>query len=230
MISVRGLSKSYRDGDKTLRVLDAVSLDVAEGEWVAVVGASGSGKSTLLQIVGGLDVAYEGEVTVAGAQLKALDDGALSGLRNRDVGFVFQAFHLVPELTAVENVALPAFFTPGLPPGESERRARWALERVGMAAKADRTPSRLSGGERQRVAIARALLMRPKVLLCDEPTGNLDAATGEGILALFQELHRDGLTLLAVTHEERLSRMAGRVLAIEQGKLIEPGARREVAR
>jgi putative ABC transport system ATP-binding protein len=230
MISVRGLSKSYQDGDASLRVLDGVSLDVAPGEWVAVVGASGSGKSTLLQIVGGLDVAYEGEVSVAGARLKDLKDRALSELRNRDVGFVFQSFHLVPELTAVENVALPAFFSPGLGAEESRDRALAALSRVGMGSKADRTPSRLSGGERQRVAIARALLMRPKVLLCDEPTGNLDAATGEGIIALFQALNQEGLTVLAVTHEERLSRVAGRVLAIDQGKLFEPGAQREAAR
>ena len=230
MISVRGLSKSYQDGEASLRVLDGVSLDVAPGEWVAVVGASGSGKSTLLQIVGGLDVAYQGEVTVAGARLKDLNDRALSQLRNRDVGFVFQSFHLVPELSAVENVALPAFFSPSLGAEESRTRALEALSRVGMGSKADRTPARLSGGERQRVAIARALLMRPKILLCDEPTGNLDAATGEGIIALFQTLNQEGLTVLAVTHEERLSRVAGRVLAIDQGKLFEPGTPREAAR
>jgi putative ABC transport system ATP-binding protein len=224
MISVRGLTKTYQDGERTLSVLDQVDLEVAPGEWVAITGASGSGKSTLLQIVGGLDVAYRGEVEVAGARLGKLDDRGLSALRNRDVGFVFQSFHLVPELSAAQNVALPAFFSPGLSAEESRSRATAALERVGMGAKADRTPARLSGGERQRVAIARALLLRPKLLLCDEPTGNLDAATGEGILSLFRELHQDGLTLLAVTHEDRLSRVAGRVLALREGKLHGPDA------
>jgi putative ABC transport system ATP-binding protein len=196
-----------------LRVLDGVDLDVAQGELVAVMGRSGSGKSTLLHILGGLDSTYTGEVTVAGVSLRGLDDRALSRFRNTTVGFVFQSFHLVPGLNALDNVALPAFF------GEGGGDARSALERVGLGAKATRQPSQLSGGERQRVAIARALFCRPKVLFCDEPTGNLDAATGAEIIALFKSLNAEGLTVLAVTHEERVSAAAGRVLRLEGGRL-----------
>jgi putative ABC transport system ATP-binding protein len=229
MISVRGVSKSYQDGERTLTVLSEASLTVGQGEFVAVVGPSGSGKSTLLQIVGGLDAAYTGEVEVCGVRLRGQPDAALSAFRNQDVGFVFQSFHLVPDLSAWENVALPAFFSK-LAPDEAKQRALSVLDRVGMGAKVNRPPAKLSGGERQRVAIARALLMSPKLLLCDEPTGNLDAATGEGIIALFQTLNQEGLTLLAVTHEERLSRAAGRVVALEQGRLVELDRSGEEAR
>ncbi len=214
MISARGLSRAFSDGEGgTLRVLDGVDLDVAQGELVAVMGRSGSGKSTLLHILGGLDSTYTGEVSVAGVSLRGLDDRALSRFRNTTVGFVFQSFHLVPGLNALDNVALPSFF------GEGGGDARAALERVGLGAKATRQPSQLSGGERQRVAIARALFCKPKVLFCDEPTGNLDAATGAEIIALFKSLNAEGLTVLAVTHEERVSAAAGRVLRLEGGKL-----------
>lgn len=214
MISARGLSRAFSDGEGgTLRVLDGVDLDVAQGEFVAVMGRSGSGKSTLLHILGGLDSTYTGEVNVAGVSLRGLDDRALSRFRNTTVGFVFQSFHLVPGLNALDNVALPSFF------GEGGGDARAALERVGLAAKATRQPSQLSGGERQRVAIARALFCKPKVLFCDEPTGNLDAATGAEIIALFKSLNAEGLTVLAVTHEERVSAAAGRVLRLEGGRL-----------
>ena len=214
MISARGLSRSFSDGEGgTLKVLDGADLDVREGELVAVMGRSGSGKSTLLHILGGLDSSYAGEVTVAGTKLQGLDDRGLSRFRNTTVGFVFQSFHLVPGLDALDNVALPSFF------GETKGDARAALERVGLAAKARRQPSQLSGGERQRVAIARALFCRPKVLFCDEPTGNLDATTGAEIIALFKSLNAEGLTVLAVTHEDRVSAAAGRVLRLEGGKL-----------
>lgn len=221
MISARGLKKSYRDGDTEVRVLDELSLEVADGEFVAIVGPSGSGKSTLLHILSGLDVDYGGEVIVAGTALRGLSDRALANFRNASVGFVFQSFHLIPNLSALENVLLPAYF------GEDartvsarSRRAEEVLERVGLGAKKDRPPQRLSGGERQRVAIARALFAEPRVLFCDEPTGNLDAATGAGIIELFHELHREGLTLLAVTHEERISEAAGRVLRLRDAKLV----------
>lgn len=219
MISARGLSRSYDDGERgQVRVLDGVSLEVQAGEFVAVVGRSGSGKSTLLHVLGGLDTGYSGEVTVAGTALAGLGDLALSRFRNEQVGFVFQSFHLVQGLTARDNVALPSFFAPA-PPADTLARAQEALERVGLQGKAARLPSQLSGGERQRVAIARALFARPKVLLCDEPTGNLDAATSEQVVALFQELNRGGLTVLAVTHEERLRGAATRVLTLAEGKL-----------
>jgi putative ABC transport system ATP-binding protein len=219
VISARGLCRSYDDGERgQVRVLDGVSLDVQPGEFVAVVGRSGSGKSTLLHVLGGLDTAYRGEVTVAGTRLSGLSDAALSRFRNEQVGFVFQAFHLVQGLSARDNVALPSFFA-SEPPADTEERALEALRRVGLAEKAGRLPSQLSGGERQRVAIARALFARPKVLLCDEPTGNLDAATSEQVVSLFAELNKAGLTVLAVTHEDRLRGAASRVLTLAEGKL-----------
>jgi putative ABC transport system ATP-binding protein len=214
VISARGLVRTFSDGEGgTLRVLDGADLEVKPGELVAVMGRSGSGKSTLLHILGGLDSDYAGDVTVAGVSLRGLGDRALSRFRNSTVGFVFQSFHLVPGLNALENVALPSFF------GADGGDASAALERVGLGAKASRQPTQLSGGERQRVAIARALFSRPKVLFCDEPTGNLDAATGAEIISLFRSLNADGLTVLAVTHEERVSSAAGRVLRLDGGRL-----------
>lgn len=220
MIRARDIVKQYRDGDGTeVRVLDGLSLDVADGDFVAVVGPSGSGKSTLLHLLGGLDVHYQGEVEVAGVKLSGLKDKALARFRNQHVGFVFQSFHLIPNLSAVENVLMPSHFGPPSP--EARKRAEALLDRVGLLSKKDRSPVRLSGGERQRVAIARALFTGPRLLLCDEPTGNLDAATGAGVISLFQELHREGLTLLAVTHEERMSSAARRVLRLKEGRLVE---------
>jgi putative ABC transport system ATP-binding protein len=220
VIRARDIVKQYRDGDGTeVRVLDGLSLDVAEGDFVAVVGPSGSGKSTLLHLLGGLDVHYQGEAEVAGVKLSGLKDTELARFRNQHVGFVFQSFHLIPNLSAVENVLMPSHFGPVSL--EARKRAEALLDRVGLLAKKDRAPVRLSGGERQRVAIARALFTGPKLLLCDEPTGNLDAATGAGVISLFQELHREGLTLLAVTHEERMSSAARRVLRLKEGRLVE---------
>jgi putative ABC transport system ATP-binding protein len=213
VISARGLTRTFSDGEGgTLRVLDGVDFEVKAGELVAVMGRSGSGKSTLLHILGGLDSAFSGQVEVAGLTLNGLGDKALAQFRNTSVGFVFQSFHLVSGLDALSNVALPAFFG-------AQGDAKAALERVGLGAKAHRQPAQLSGGERQRVAIARALFCKPKVLFCDEPTGNLDAATGADIIALFKSLNAEGLTVLAVTHEERVSSAAGRVLKLEGGKL-----------
>lgn len=218
MISATGIVREYDDGARgQVRVLDGVELKVRAGEFVAVVGRSGSGKSTLLNVLGGLDTGYRGQVSVAGQVITGLPDAALSRFRNRQVGFVFQSFHLVSGLSAADNVALPAFFADGK--GDVAARARAALARVGLGEKTLRQPSQLSGGERQRVAIARALFAEPKVLLCDEPTGNLDAQTAEEIVALFTELNRGGLTVVAVTHEERLRSAATRALALEHGKL-----------
>ena len=220
MIRARNIVKQYVDGDGTLvRVLDGLDLDVEGGDFVAVVGPSGSGKSTLLHLLGGLDVHYQGEVEVAGVKLSGLPEKALARFRNANVGFVFQSFHLIPNLSALENVLLPSHF--GVITVEARKRAEALLERVGLLAKKDRAPVRLSGGERQRVAIARALFTGPRLLLCDEPTGNLDAATGAGVISLFQELHREGLTVLAVTHEERMSSAARRVLRLKEARLVE---------
>jgi putative ABC transport system ATP-binding protein len=225
VIRARDIVKEYVDGDGTLvRVLDALSLEVAQGDFVAVVGPSGSGKSTLLHLLGGLDVHYKGEVEVGGVKLGGLKDRELAHFRNTHVGFVFQSFHLIPNLSAVENVLMPSHF--GASSGDERKRAEAMLDRVGLLAKKDRAPVRLSGGERQRVAIARALFTGPKLLLCDEPTGNLDAATGAGVIQLFNELHREGLTVLAVTHEERMSSAARRVLRLKEGRLVEEPAAR----
>jgi putative ABC transport system ATP-binding protein len=220
MIRARDIVKRYQDGDGgEVRVLDGASLDMEQGDFVAVVGPSGSGKSTLLQLLGGLDVHYQGQLEVAGVKLSGLKEPELARFRNEHVGFVFQSFHLIPNLSAVENVLMPSHF--GASAVDAQKRAESLLDRVGLLAKKDRTPARLSGGERQRVAIARALFTSPRLLLCDEPTGNLDAATGAGVISLFEELHREGLTLLAVTHEERMSSVARRVLRLKEGRLVE---------
>ena len=223
MISARGLRKSYRDGDGAeLKILDGLDLDVEKGEFVAIVGPSGCGKSTLLHVLGGLDVHYQGDVSIGGLALTGLGDRALARFRNSQVGFVFQSFHLVPNLPALENVLLPSFFgAQGAGSvAASRQRAEAVLERVGLSSKQDRLPARLSGGERQRVAIARALYSSPRVLFCDEPTGNLDAVTGGEIISLFRTLNQDGLTVLVVTHEERMSKAAQRVLRLQEGKLV----------
>ncbi len=218
MISAKGLVKKFADGDGgTLTVLDGADFSLQKGEFVAVTGRSGSGKSTLLHILGGLDADYGGDVTVAGTHLTGLKDQALAKFRNEKVAFVFQSFHLVQGLSAADNVALPAFF--GGASGDERGRALAALDRVGLKAKADRAPAQLSGGERQRVAIALALFAKPELLLCDEPTGNLDGTTGSDVIALFKELHQEGLTLLAVTHEERMSAAAQRVVQLKEGRL-----------
>ncbi|HEX2572250.1 MAG TPA: ABC transporter ATP-binding protein [Polyangia bacterium] len=204
------------------QILRDVSLTVEAGEMIALMGRSGSGKSTLLHLVGGLDRTYEGTIRVLGQDLGALSDGALSALRNEQVGFVFQSFHLLDHLSVLENVALPALLARGRRVGElgeAPARAREALSRVGMLDKAEALPSRLSGGQKQRVAIARALFHRPRLILADEPTGNLDSETGQQIIDLFRELNAEGLTLFMVTHEERVSAAARRVVRIEDGRI-----------
>jgi len=222
VISARALRKSYADGaGGEVVALNGLDLEVKAGEFVAIIGPSGSGKSTLLHVLGGLDVHYQGQVQVAGVQIYSLDDRALAHFRNREVGFVFQSFHLIANLPAIQNVLLPAFFAAHSLDGEHRRRAEEVLSRVGMSEKKDRVPAQLSGGERQRVAIARALFARPKVLFCDEPTGNLDAVTGRDVIDLFQQLHREGLTVLVVTHEERMSAVAQRVLRLRAGRLVD---------
>jgi putative ABC transport system ATP-binding protein len=212
--------KSFRDGEREVRVLDGLDLDVAPGELVAVVGPSGSGKSTLLYLVGGLDGDFEGEAVVAGRSLRALPERERAAFRNAEVGFVFQAFNLLPQLTALENACLPGWFA-SAPRSrvEVERRGREALARVGLAELAHQRPGQLSGGQRQRVAIARALFAGPRLLLADEPTGNLDSGTGQEIIGLFSELSRGGMTVLVVTHEERVSGAASRVLRLAGGQL-----------
>jgi ABC-type lipoprotein export system ATPase subunit len=211
-------------------VLRGASLSLARGELVALVGRSGSGKSTLLSVLGGLDREYSGQVRVFDQELSTLSDAQISQLRNERIGFVFQSFHLLDHLTALENVLLPNTFaaTP-LSPALASERAREALSRVDLADRASALPPTLSGGQKQRVALARALFFRPQLLLCDEPTGNLDVDTGQKIIELFRTLNqREGLTLLLVTHEPRVAAVASRVLRIEAGQVIE-AAHRELA-
>jgi putative ABC transport system ATP-binding protein len=221
VIRLRGVTKSFRDVDREVPVLRGVDLDVAAGELVAIVGPSGSGKSTLLYVAGALDREFGGEAAVAGVSLAGLPAVERAALRNREIGFVFQSFNLLQGFTALENVMLPGLLRRGgsEPAAEVRARAGRALAEVGLADKAGQPPARLSGGERQRVAIARALFARPRVLLADEPTGNLDAVTGEGIIKRFADLAAAGLTVLVVTHEERVSRAASRVLHLEEGRI-----------
>ncbi|APR88218.1 ABC transporter, ATP-binding protein [Minicystis rosea] len=214
------LLKHYGDGPARRAVLDRVSLTVEPGELVAVLGPSGSGKSTLLGIIGGLDRDHEGTAEVFGKDLRKLGDGELSRLRGARIGFVFQAFHLLAHLSVIDNVMAPALFAEGA--ADLRPRALELLDRLGLKDRADDTPARLSGGQRQRVAIARALLRRPELLLCDEPTGNLDAETGARTIDLFRELSAEGgLTIVAVTHEERLARAATRTVRIRDGRIEE---------
>jgi putative ABC transport system ATP-binding protein len=214
-----GLRRIYGRGKGARAALDGVSLAVEPGELVCISGPSGCGKSTLLGIVGGLDRGYEGNVELFGRDLASMGDAELAHLRNARVGFVFQAFHLLAHLTVLENVLAPALFDPAA--ADHVKRARELLLRLGLGDRAGDTPVELSGGQRQRVAIARALLMKPSLLLCDEPTGNLDRETGAQTIALFQELHRDEeLTIVAATHEDRLANVATRVVALSDGKIL----------
>jgi ABC-type lipoprotein export system ATPase subunit len=227
MIRVRGVHKSYRlPGPKAtalLPVLRGVDFDVEDGEFVAVVGRSGSGKSTLLGLLGGLDTDYTGEVTVAGRELRKLSDAELSDYRNTTIGFVFQAFHLLDHLSCQDNAALPALFRRNDRPGRDalHARARALLERVGIADKALVRPTTLSGGQKQRLAIARALFHEPRLLICDEPTGNLDSASATAILELFQSLCKESkTTLLIVTHDPTIARAADRIIEIRDGVIV----------
>lgn len=214
----RDLRKDYPMNGETVHALRGVSLRVDSGDYAAIVGPSGSGKSTLLQLLGGIDTPTAGAVELSGTRLDALSDRELTRLRLTRLGFVFQRFHLLPVLTARENVELP-MAEAGVRGPERRVRARELLDYVGLAQRENHRATQLSGGEMQRVAIARALANRPAVVLADEPTGELDAATGAGILALFRRLSADGTTLVVVTHDERLAAEAGRVVHMLDGRL-----------
>ncbi|HEX5695499.1 MAG TPA: ABC transporter ATP-binding protein [Acidimicrobiia bacterium] len=220
VLSARGLRKDYGKGEALVRAVDDVGLEVARGETVAVMGPSGCGKSTLLHILGGLDRPTGGEVWLAGRRIDQLGERDLARMRRTDVGFVFQAFHLMDELTAVENVELSALLG-GNTAHEARRRATELLERVGLADRADFLPSALSGGQRQRVAVARALSNEPLVVLADEPTGNLDSASTLDVLQLFDDLHAAGQTLVIVTHDARIAATADRLINMRDGAFVD---------
>ena len=220
LIALRGVTKLHRKGHETIRALDGIDLDVAEKGMVAIVGASGSGKSSLLYILGAMDRPTSGEVRVAGQDLKGLPETGLTRFRRETVGFVFQAFNLIPNLTALENVMLPMEFS-GVPASERRARAGARLERVGLGKRLGHRPRELSGGEQQRVAIARALANDPPLVLADEPTGNLDSKTGQLIYELLTEIAGER-TVVVVTHAEVLAEMADRVVHIKDGRLV-PG-------
>jgi putative ABC transport system ATP-binding protein len=220
VVNARGLRKDYGSGDGLVRALDAVDLDVSRGEAVAVMGPSGCGKSTLLHLIGGLDRPSAGQLSVAGRRVDELSERALAHLRRDEIGFVFQTFQLMDELTAQENVELPALVA-RRPPNEARARATALLDQVGLADRARHLPSMLSGGQRQRVAIARALVNDPGIVLADEPTGNLDSASAFDVLSLLSELHEKGLTLVIVTHDERIATAADRLISMRDGAFVD---------
>jgi lipoprotein-releasing system ATP-binding protein len=218
-IEARGLAKEFRDGAREVRVLSDVTLDIAPGERVAVVGESGVGKSTLLHILGGLDRPTRGEVRIGDINLASCDEKQLARMRNEHIGFVFQFHHLLSDFTALENVMMPGLIG-GLAPAEAREVAAQLLDRVGLSARLEHRPGELSGGEQQRVAVARAIVRGPAIVLADEPTGNLDPATAEEIEALLVELNRDeGITFVIVTHSERLAASMDRRLLLKDGRL-----------
>jgi ABC-type lipoprotein export system ATPase subunit len=220
VLRTRGLRKEYGREASLVRAVDGVDLEVAPGETVAIMGPSGCGKSTLLYLLGGLDRPTAGEIRLDGQDITRMSERALARLRRDAIGFVFQAFHLMDELTAVENVELPALLA-GRSPRAARRRAEELLERVGLADRARFLPTALSGGQRQRVAVARALVADPLVVLADEPTGNLDSASARDVLRLFDQLHQAGQTLVIVTHDARIAATADRMISMRDGTFID---------
>jgi putative ABC transport system ATP-binding protein len=220
LVRIRGLGKEYRRGDEVVPVLAGLDLDIERGDYVALMGPSGSGKSTLLNLIGGLDRPTAGTIEVDGRRIDALSSGELAAWRARSVGFVFQMYNLLPVLTAEQNVELPLLLT-DLPRGERLRRARAALALVGLAERTKHRPKELSGGQEQRVGIARAIVADPLLLLCDEPTGDLDRKAGDAVLDLFDALNREaGKTIVMVTHDPHAAERARRLVHLEKGVLI----------
>ena len=219
LIAVRGMSKSYTMGSNTVMALDAVSLDIAEGEFVAIMGASGSGKSTFMNLLGCLDTPSAGEYRLAGEKVSDLTTDQLATIRNRRIGFVFQQFNLLPRTSALENVELPLLYS-SIPSAERRALAMARLNEVGLGSRTDHQPSQLSGGQQQRVAIARALANNPSLILADEPTGALDSRTSIEIMALLQKLNAQRMTIVMVTHEPDIAAFASRIVTFRDGKII----------
>ena len=219
MIRLQGITKEYRMGDQTVRALQGVDLDIERNEMVAFIGASGSGKSTMMNIVGCLDKPSSGEYWLNGREVATMSGDDLARVRNQEIGYIFQSFHLLPRASAVDNVAQPLIYR-GIPLRERLALAAQALERVGLGARMHHRPNELSGGQRQRVAIARALVGKPSILLADEPTGNLDSATSLEIMDLIRELHADGQTVVIVTHEPEIAEQCQRVVRLRDGRVM----------
>ena len=220
VVALRDIRKMYHLGGEDIAAVDGVSLDIASGDFVAIMGASGSGKSTLLNILGCLDQPTSGSYMLEGEDVARFDKNRLARVRNRRIGFVFQNFSLLSRTTAVENVEMPLYYGPHLRSAARHERAIALLKRVGLGDRLHHTPGQLSGGQMQRVAIARALVNEPSILLADEPTGNLDSRSGTDILALFHELNAEGITLIMVTHAEDIARQARRVIHMRDGRVV----------
>ena len=220
LIQLNNVVKNYKRGKEGISIFEGLTLAIEEGDFVAIMGASGSGKSTLMNILGCLDQPTSGSYRLAGEAVEAMNGDALASIRNRRIGFVFQQFNLLPRTSAIENVELPMVYA-NVPPAERRERALASLQRVGLGARGEHTPSELSGGQQQRVAIARALVNRPQLILADEPTGALDSQTSEDIMRLLAELHDQGMTVVLVTHESDVAAWARRRLVFRDGRVIE---------
>ena len=222
VLELKDVFKNYYRGKTEIPVLKEINLSVNDGDYLAIMGPSGSGKTTLMNLIGCLDTPTSGEYILNGKKINELDDNALADIRNREIGFVFQSFHLLPKMTALDNVALPLLYA-GV--GQKERRARAAeaLKAVGLEERVQFFPNQLSGGQCQRVAIARAMVTEPKLLLADEPTGALDTASGEQIMEIFRDLSRKGMTIIMITHEQAVAECADKICRILDGRLLVPG-------
>ena len=220
VLELVNITKVYGDGDSIVRALDGVSLTVNTGDYLAIMGASGSGKSTLMNIIGALDVATAGQYHLDGIDINTLDEDALSIVRNRKIGFIFQSFNLIPRTTALANVELPLSYR-GIKRGERRERAKEALAAVGLSDRMHHRPNELSGGQQQRVAVARALVAQPSLLLADEPTGNLDSRATADVLKLLDEMHDQGRTIVMITHETEVAQHADRVIVLMDGRISE---------
>ncbi len=219
MIDLKDIYKIYSDGDSEIRALDGISLHVSKGEFVAIVGSSGSGKSTCMNIIGCLDVPTSGVYTLNGTDVSTMGENELAYVRNRELGFIFQQYNLIPKLNLLENVELPLIYR-GLSPEERRNRALSALDRVGLADRYKKFPSQLSGGQQQRVSIARALAGDPRVILADEPTGALDSKTGQDVLEFLKKLNGEGTTVVLITHDNGIAEQIRRVVRIHDGKIV----------
>ncbi len=226
VIKIRNITRDFPLGNEIVKVLKGIDLDIERGEYVALMGPSGSGKSTLMNLLGCLDTATSGSYELNGKDVSNMTDDELAEIRNKEIGFVFQTFNLLPRTTALENVALPMIYA-GVSKSDRTERAKQVLTNVGLADRMDHKPNQLSGGQRQRVAIGRALVNKPSIILADEPTGNLDSKTSEEIMALFNEIHKAGNTVIVVTHEEEIAEHAQRIIRLRDG-IVESDTKKEV--